>query len=132
MKRMEDMLKGVFAVIAAVLTYAFGGWDLIMVALASIVILDYISGLLKAAHDNKLNSKVGAKGIIKKVLYFVIVAMAHIVDTVVGTDVLLRNTCIFFFIANEGISIIENAAAMGIEMPKKLKDMLEQLREKDK
>lgn len=94
------------------------------------VVVDYITGLMAAAVEKKLSSEVGFKGIFKKVVIFSLVAVGHIVDThIIGEGSVLRTAVIFFYLSNEGISILENAARTGLPIPGKLKAVLEQLRE---
>ena len=94
------------------------------------VIVDYATGLMAAAVEKKLSSEVGFKGIFKKVIIFSLVAVGHIVDThIIGEGSALRTAVIFFYLSNEGISILENAARTGLPIPGKLKAVLEQLRE---
>lgn len=92
------------------------------------VVIDYITGIMCAVADKKLSSAVGFKGICKKVLIFALVGLGHILDTrVIGAGSVLRTAVIFFYLSNEGISLLENAAHLGLPVPKKLKDVLEQL-----
>ena len=110
--------------------YLVGGFDVAFKSLIIIVIIDYLTGVLNAIKKKKLNSKISIWGIVKKLLYFVMVALAVIVDRITGTDGTIRNLVIYFLIANDGISILENMGKMGVPIPKKLKDILEQLKEK--
>lgn len=97
-------------------------------ALIAFVVIDYITGIMCAVADKKLSSAVGFKGICKKVLFFALVGLGHILDTrVIGAGSVLRTAVIFFYLSNEGISLLENAAHLGLPVPKKLKDVLEQL-----
>ena len=97
-------------------------------ALIAFVVIDYITGVMCAISDKKLSSAVGFKGICRKVLIFALVGGGHILDTrVIGAGSVLRTAVIFFYLSNEGISLLENAAHLGLPVPKKLKDILEQL-----
>ena len=97
-------------------------------ALIAFVVIDYITGVMCAISDKKLSSAVGFKGICRKVLIFALVGGGHILDTrVIGAGSVLRTAVIFFYLSNEGISLLENAAHLGLPVPKKLKDVLEQL-----
>lgn len=114
--------------IGAMLVYFLGGWDIALQLLLIAVCLDYITGILKAIYKKKLSSEIGAKGIVKKVLYFIVVAVAVVLDKITGDTGAIRTLVIYFFIANEGISILENCGDMGVPFPQKLKDTLEQLK----
>ena len=99
-----------------------------MIALAVFVVIDYITGVMCAIADKKLSSSVGFKGICRKVLIFTLVGVAHIIDTqVIKTGSVLRTAVIFFYLSNEGVSLLENAAHLGLPIPEKLKEVLEQL-----
>ncbi len=109
-----------------------GGWDGFLYALLAFVVIDYITGLMCAVLDKKLSSEVGFRGIFKKVLIFSLVAIGNIVDqSVIGDGSVIRTAVIFFYLSNEGVSILENAAHIGLPVPQKLKDILEQLHNRD-
>ena len=110
--------------------YLVGGIDIAFKSLVIVVIIDYITGVITAIKYKKLNSKVGLWGIIKKVLYFMMVALAVIIDRITGSNGTIRNLVIYFLIANDGLSILENSAKIGVPIPKKLIDILEQLKQK--
>jgi toxin secretion/phage lysis holin len=95
------------------------------------IVLYYITGLCKAIHNKKINSLIGAKGIIKKVGYLIVVAMSVLLDQVVGDTGAIRSIVIYFFVANEGISILENWGSMGLPLPKVIIETLEQLKNKN-
>lgn len=119
--------------ICTVLSFLFGDMEGLMVALIALIILDYISGVIAAAVEKRLSSEVGAKGIAKKIFMLLIVALANIVDiNVIGDGHVLKTVTVVFYICNECISLIENAGRIGVPVPKKLLDVLEQLRDKDK
>lgn len=100
-------------------------------ALLAFVVIDYITGIMCAVIDRKLSSAVGFKGIFKKVLIFALVGVGHILDTrVIGTGSVLRTAVIFFYLSNEGVSLLENAGHLGLPIPKKLKSVLEQLHDR--
>lgn len=106
----------------------FGGFDGFLYALLVFVVVDYITGVMCAIADKKLSSEVGFKGICKKVLIFVMVGVAHIMDIyLIGNGEVLRTAVIFFYCSNEGVSMLENAAHLGLPIPEKLKAALEQL-----
>lgn len=105
-----------------------GGWDVILKALVALVVLDYITGILKAIYTKTLSSAIGFKGLIRKTLIFIVVATAVIVESVIGNTIPLREIVIIFFACNEGISLLENASQF-IPIPEKLKATLIQLRD---
>ena len=110
--------------------YLIGGFDIAFKSLCIIVVLDYFTGIISAIKCKKLNSKVGLWGIVKKFLYFVMVSLAVILDKIMGSAGTVRNLVIYFLIANDGLSILENSAKIGVPIPKKLIDILDQLKEK--
>ena len=112
------------------LIYLVGGWDVSFQSLCIIVAIDYATGVISAIKNKKLNSKVGLWGIVKKFLYFVMVALAVILDRIMGSTGTIRSLVIYFLIANDGLSILENSAKIGVPIPQKLIDILEQLKEK--
>ena len=115
------------------LGYFLGGMDGLMIALIVLMTLDYVSGVMCAIIDKKLSSAVGFKGICKKVFILMLVGVAHIIDLhVVGTGSALRGAVICFYMSNEGLSLLENAAHVGLPIPDKLKDILSQLHDKDR
>ena len=113
------------------LGYFLGGWDGFLYALLTFVVIDYVTGLMCAVLDKKLSSEVGFRGIFKKVLIFSLVSIGHIVDqSVIGEGSVIRTAVIFFYLSNEGVSILENAAHIGLPVPQKLKEVLEQLHDR--
>ena len=125
---MKNIINFINGTLATALVYFLGGWDISLEILVIAVVLDYISGICKAIFNKKLNSEVGLKGIIKKVGYFIIVAVAVLLDRIAGNTGAIRTLVIYFFVANEGISILENWGGMGLPLPQKLTDVLEQLK----
>ena len=114
------------------LGYFVGGMDGLLIALLVFVILDYVTGLMRAIADRTLSSAIGFKGICRKVLIFALVGVGHVLDThVVGTGSALRSAVICFYLSNEGVSLLENAAHLGLPVPDKLKAVLSQLHNKD-
>ena len=114
------------------LGYFLGGADGLLIALIMLAVLDYVTGVMCAVSDKKLSSAVGARGIFKKMLIFMLVGVGHIVDThVVGTGSALRSAVICFYLSNEGLSVLENAAHLGLPVPDKLKEILTQLHGRD-
>jgi toxin secretion/phage lysis holin len=113
------------------LGWFLGGCDGLLYALVLFVVVDYITGVMCAAADHKLSSEVGFKGICRKVLIFLLVGIGHVLDTqIIGTGSVLRTAVIFFYLSNEGISLLENAGHLGLPIPEKLKLVLEQLHDR--
>lgn len=130
---MDNIFKQIMAAICTLISFLFGDIEGMMVALIALIVLDYISGVIAAAVEKRLSSEVGAKGIAKKIFMLLIVALANIVDiNVIGDGHVLKTVTVVFYICNECISLIENAGRIGVPVPKKLLDVLEQLRDKDK
>ena len=131
---MREFWNGVQVVFTAVggwLGWFLGGCDGLLYALIAFVVIDYITGIMCAVADKKLSSAVGFKGICKKVLIFALVGLGYILDTrVIGAGSVLRTAVIFFYLSNEGVSLVENAAHLGLPVPKKLKEVLEQLHDR--
>ena len=128
MKEIWNWIQVTFAVVGGWLGYFLGGWDGFLYALLTFVVIDYITGLMCAVLDKKLSSEVGFRGIFKKVLIFSLVAIGHIIDkNVIGDGSVIRTAVIFFYLSNEGISMLENTVHIGLPVPQKLKDILEQL-----
>lgn len=117
--------------VGGALVFMFGGFDTLLDALLVLVALDYLTGLIKAIYTKTVSSDIGFKGLLKKILIFIVVVVAVVIQRVLNNAIPLREVAIVFFICNEGISILENAAEF-IPIPKKLKDVLLQLRDKDK
>ncbi len=134
MKTVWTWIQTAIAVIGGFLGWFLGGLDGFLYALIAFVAVDYLTGVFCAIADKKLSSEVGFKGIFKKVLIFVLVGVAHILDTQVlgGTGGgALRTAVIFFYLSNEGVSILENSAHLGLPIPEKLKEVLQQLHGRD-
>ena len=124
-------LQMAIAAVGGWLGYFLGGMDGLLTALLIFMTVDYITGLMCAVADKKLSSSVGFKGICRKVLIFTLVGIGNIVDVyVLGQGGVLRTAVIFFYLSNEGVSIMENTAHLGLPIPEKLKDILEQLHER--
>ena len=131
MKEFWYTIQVIFAAVDGWLGYFLGGCDGLLYALLVFVVLDYITGVMCAVIDHKLSSAVGFKGICRKVLIFCMVGVGHILDTrVIGSGSILRTAVIFFYLSNEGLSLTENAAHLGLPVPKKLKAVLEQLHDR--
>lgn len=131
---MREFWNGVqvaFTAVGGWLGWFLGGCDGLLYTLIAFVVIDYITGIMCAVADKKLSSAVGFKGICKKVLIFALVGLGHILDTrVIGAGSVLRTAVIFFYLSNEGVSLVENAAHLGLPVPKKLKEVLEQLHDR--
>ena len=131
MKEFWNMIQMVFAAVGGWLGYYLGGCDGLLLALVTFAAADYLTGVMCAVSDRKLSSNVGFKGICRKVLIFLLVGIANILDVhVIGTGSVLRTAVIFFYISNEGVSLLENAAHLGLPVPEKIKAVLEQLHDR--
>ena len=128
MKELWNTMQIILAAVGGWLGYFLGGCDGLVYALILFVAADYVTGVMCAAVDKRLSSEIGFNGICKKVLIFVLVGLANILDVqIIGTGSVLRTAVIFFYISNEGVSLLENAAHLGLPVPEKLKDILQQL-----
>ena len=128
MKNAWNAIQAGMTALGGVVGWFLGGFDGLLWALLAFVCLDYITGVMCAIEDKTLSSAVGFKGICRKVLIFALVGVGHLLDTqVIGAGAVLRTAVIFFYIANEGLSIVENAAHLGLPIPAKMKTVLEQL-----
>ena len=127
---MENIFKTLVAIGGAAASYLFGGWSHLLSILLTFVVLDYLSGVAAAAKEGNLRSDVGLWGIAKKVAIFAIVAAAHMVDTALGDAHLFRDAVIFFYLANELLSITENLGRMGAPIPPAIRQAVEVLRGK--
>lgn len=131
MKEFWNTLQLIFAAIGGWLGYYLGGFDGLLYALIAFVICDYVTGMMCAVSDKKLSSEVGFKGIAKKIVIFILVAVANIIDTnVITQGAILRTAVIFFYLSNEGLSLVENATHLGLPVPDKLKAVLAQLHDR--
>lgn len=131
MKSIWTTFQLAFSVIGAYLGYFLGGMDGFLYALVTFVVADYLTGIMVAILEKKLSSDVGFKGIFKKMLIFTLVGVAHTIDSgILGLGSAIRTAVIFFYLSNEGISILENAALIGLPIPRQLKDVLAQLSNK--
>ena len=131
MKEFWNAIQLVFTAVGGWLGWFLGGCDGLLYALIAFVIIDYTTGVLCAISDHTLSSEVGFKGIARKVIIFLLVGVGHIIDTqVIGNGSILRTAVIFFYLSNEGVSLVENAAHLGLPVPEKLKAVLEQLHDR--
>ncbi|MGM0792439.1 MAG: phage holin family protein [Bacillota bacterium] len=133
LKELWIFVQTVIAAVGGWLGWFLGGLDGFLYALIIFVIVDYITGIMVAIINKELSSEIGARGIFKKILIFILVAIAHIIDSrLIGEGSVIRTAVIFFYLSNEGISIIENSTRIGLPVPQKLKDVLAQLHGKAK
>jgi toxin secretion/phage lysis holin len=132
MKNILNILQLIFTALGGYVGWFLGGVDGFMYALITFVIIDYVTGLMVAVLEKKLSSEVGFRGIFKKVLIFAFVGIGNIIDVyLLKNGSAIRTAVIFFYVSNEGISIIENSSKIGLPIPQKLKDILEQLNKED-
>lgn len=127
---MKRLITDVASVILTTCVYLLGGWDIALQSLLIVIVIDYLTGIASAVYNKQLSSKVGFKGIIKKFCYLLVVALSVVIDNLTGQSGIIRNLVIYFFVANDGLSIIENMAEMNIKLPKKLVDSLKQIKKK--
>lgn len=131
MKEFWNTIQRIVAGVGGWLGYFLGGCDGLLYALIAFVVIDYITGVMCAISNHTLSSEVGFKGICRKVLIFLLVGIANILDIhVIGSGSALRTAVIFFYISNEGVSLLENAAHLGLPIPEKIKVVLEQLHDR--
>lgn len=128
MKNVWTFTQALFTALGGFVGWFLGGWDGFLVTLVAFVVIDYLTGVMVAVVQKQLSSEVGFKGIFKKVLIFILVGVGTTIDTYIVKDGgVMRTAVIFFYLSNEGISILENAGVLGLPVPQKLKDILAQL-----
>lgn len=128
MKDFWNVIQLLISALGGWLGYFLGGCDGLLYALLAFVVIDYITGVMCAVNDHTLSSEVGFRGICRKVLVFLLVGIANVLDVqVIGTGSVLRTAVIFFYISNEGVSLLENATHLGLPVPEKIKAVLEQI-----
>lgn len=129
MNKMEKIFNSLVALIATFFTYLFGGWDLALKILITFMILDYVTGVIYAYVNKTLNSEIGFKGLIKKCMILAVLIVGVALDRMLGNDGtwVFRTLVCYFYIANEGISLLENISNLGVPIPNKIKNALEQL-----
>lgn len=125
---MKQIINFITGTLLTTVVFFLGGIDIALQTLLIFIILDYITGVCQAIHNKKVNSSIGAKGIIKKVGFLIVVGMAVRLDQIIGNSGAIRSLVIYFFVANEGISILENWCSMGLPLPKKIFEVLEQIK----
>lgn len=127
---MKHLISNVFSVILTTIVYLLGGVDIALQSLLIVIVIDYLTGIASAIYNKELSSRIGFKGIIKKFSYLLVVALSVLIDNLLGQSGLIRSLVIYFFVANDGLSIIENMAEMNVKLPQKLIDALEQIKKK--
>ena len=133
MKKMDKLFNWfsiVFGFVGGFFSYWLGGWDVLLKTIVFLAVVDYITGLIKAVYLKSLSSEIGFKGLLKKIVMFIVIAVAFAIQRLIGGTIPLRECVIMFYISNEAISLLENAAIF-VPIPDKLRDVLLQLREKD-
>lgn len=129
---MDKVLNSVIAIIATAFTFLFGDWDTVVIVLIGFMVLDYVTGVLVAYINKKISSKIGLKGLTKKFMIILILIGAVMLDRLMNNGTWMFRTLVcYFYIANEGISLLENAGNLGLPIPDKLKEALEQLQNKE-
>jgi toxin secretion/phage lysis holin len=126
----DKILSLAIGSIGSIAGFLFGGWSFLLTFLAIATVVDYITGIWAGSKEGKLSSKVGFKNIPKKVMIFVLVAIAHMLDTALGENHLFRDATIFFYLSNELLSILENTGRMGVAVPDQLKRAIQVLKDK--
>ena len=127
---MKHFINDIGSVILTTTVYLLGGFDIALQSLIIVIVIDYLTGIASAIYNKELSSKIGFKGIIKKFCYLLVVALSVVIDNLTGQRGIIRSLVIYFFVANDGLSIIENMAEMGVKLPQKLIDSLEQIKKK--
>lgn len=132
MKNVVEVMQYVFAAMGGALGAVLGGWDGFLYALILFVVVDYLTGIMVAIYKKELSSTVGFHGIMKKIFIFCLVAIAQVIDAqIIQNGSVVRTAVIFFYISNEGISITENATLLGLPVPKKLQEVLKQIKDSE-
>ena len=127
---MKHLINNITSVILTTFVYLVGGFDIAIQSLLIVIVIDYLTGITSAIYNKELSSKIGSKGIIQKICYLLVVALSVVIDNLLGQSGLIRSLVIYFFVANDGLSIIENMAEMNVKLPQKLIDALEQIKKK--
>lgn len=131
MEKIFNWISILIGIVGGYLSHWLGGWDVLLRTIVFLAVLDYVTGLIKGIYLKKLSSEIGFKGLLKKIVMFIMIAVAFVIQELIGGTIPLREVVIMFYIANEGISLLENAAIF-VPIPDKLKDVLLQLRDDDK
>lgn len=130
MDKIFNWISIIFGMVGGCLTYWLGGWDVLLKTIVFLAVADYITGWIKAIYNKELSSEIGFKGLLKKIVMFIVIAVSFMIQGLIGGTIPLREVVIMFYIANEGLSLLENAAVF-IPIPDKLKSVLLQLRDKE-
>lgn len=130
MDKIFNWISIVFGAVGGFLAYLMGGWDALLKTIVFLAVLDYITGVIKGIYTRTLSSETGFKGLLKKIVMFIVIAVSFAIQVLIGGHVPLREVVIMFYICNEALSLLENAALF-IPIPDKLKEVLLQLRDKD-
>jgi toxin secretion/phage lysis holin len=130
MEKLFNWISVFCGLIGGGLTYWLGGWDVLLKTIVFLAVADYVTGWIKGIYTKQLSSEIGFKGLLKKIVMFIVIAVAYVIQGLVGGKIPLREVVIMFYIANEGLSLLENAAVF-VPIPERLKAVLLQLREKD-
>lgn len=129
---MKEISSSIIALVCTGCVYLLGGWDVSIICLVVAIAIDYVSGIMKAFVMRELSSKIGLRGLLKKVGVLMVVMLAVIVDRVTGETGMVRNLVIYYFVANEGLSIIENLGQTGVPIPSSIKKALRALKKENK
>lgn len=125
----KDIYNTISAVIGAAIIYLFGGWDTILKILVLLITIDYITGFIKGISVKELSSEIGSKGLIKKAAIFIVIILAHQIDIIVSNETpLFKTMTCYFYISNEGLSIVENLAALGVPLPNFIISVLKKIK----
>lgn len=130
MEKLFNWISVAFGIVGGFLSYWLGGLDVLLKTIVFLAVVDYITGLIKGIYLKQLSSQIGFKGLLKKIVMFIVIAVAYVIQELIGGKIPLREVVIMFYIANEALSMLENAAVF-VPIPEKLKDVLLQLRDKD-
>lgn len=133
MKKMDKLFNWISVVVGIIggfFSYWMGGWDILLKTIVFLAVVDYITGIMKAVYLKQLSSEIGFKGLLKKIMMFIVIAVAFVIQQLIGGTVPLREVVIMFYISNEALSLLENAAIF-VKIPEKMRDVLLQLRDKD-
>lgn len=126
---MKQIINSILSFLGTACIYLFGKFDIALQCFLVVVVLDYITGVLNAGYNKRLSSKIGLKGIFKKIALLCLIALAVVIDKITGADGIVRTLIIYYLVANEGLSIIENLGEMNIIIPEFIKEKLEQLKD---
>ena len=129
MDKIFNWTSTVIGIVGGYFAAIFGRWDSILWALLVIMVLDCLTGVIKAIYTKTMSSEIGFKGLLKKITILIIVALSNVLQQITGDNVAIREIVIMFYVANEGISVLENVAVIYPPMPKAIKDILLQIRD---